>query len=398
MTRNALEHIRVLDLSQFIAGPYCAKLLADYGAQVLKVEPPGGDPLRRLGPFYNDLPHPEGSGLFLYMNTNKRGITLNLETAAGASLFRDLVREADVLVEAFRPGTMERLGLGYDDLLALNPALIMTSITSFGQSGPYRDYEASDLTLYALGGLMAINGEQDREPLKSGGRQSFFHGGLHAALATLAAVFARRFTGQGQHIDLSIQESIASMVGETLPMYWTQKVIAPRQGNRRPSSHPTTILPCRNGYVAIQDADATQWPALVEMMGSTELAEDEFSDGRDRRRRADEVDALMAPWLMEHDKEEIARQGQERGMPFAPVSSPEDLLEDPQYRARRYFETIDHPHTGPLPYPSTPFRMSETPWKTGRAPLLGEHNEAVFCQEMGMPKTELARLREMGVV
>lgn len=205
---QALSDLRVLDLTWYIAGPYCTKLLADYGAQVIKVERPGrGDPARRMGPFPNDEPHPEKSGLFLYLNTNKKSVTINLKSTTGIELLRELVREADVLVENFAPRVMPSLGLSYHMLSNINPALVMVSISNFGQIGPYRDYRASELILYGIGGAMNATGTLDGGPLKLGGNVVQYQAGVVAAVATMGAVLASRFRGVGQHVDISIIET-----------------------------------------------------------------------------------------------------------------------------------------------------------------------------------------------
>lgn len=207
--------MRVLDLTHHVAGPYCAKLLADFGADVIKVERPGGDPARSLPPFPNDEPHPERSLLFSYLNTSKKSVTLNLKTPAGKSLFEKLLIDSDIVVENFAPRVMPSLDLDYDTLAAINPSLVMVSISNFGQTGPYRDYKAADIIHYALGGLMYIFGSADREPLKHALRQTQFKAGTNAATAALIGWYHQQFNGEGQHIDISIQECVSSALRDT---------------------------------------------------------------------------------------------------------------------------------------------------------------------------------------
>ena len=219
MQDRALQGVRILDLTQHVAGPYCTKLLADFGAEVIKVERPQGDPARSLPPFASDEPHQERSLLFAYLNTNKKSITLDLKTATGKSLLHRLLADTDVLVENFAPRVMPSLGLDYDSLSAINPSLVMVSISNFGQTGPYRDYKAADIVHYALGGLMYIFGSADREPLKHALRQTQFKAGTNAATAALIGWYHQQFTGEGQRIDISIQECVASALRDTTSLY-----------------------------------------------------------------------------------------------------------------------------------------------------------------------------------
>ncbi|MBI4308470.1 MAG: CoA transferase, partial [Chloroflexi bacterium] len=232
---KALEGLLVLDLATDVAGPYCAKLLAGFGADVIKVEPPStGDPARSLGPFCGDGPDPERSVLFLYLNTAKKGVTLDLRTPEGARLLQELARRADAVVESFAPGFLESVGLGYGALRAANPGLVLTSVTPFGQTGPYRDYQATSIVNYALGGHLYITGAPGREPLQSGGYASEYAAGFHAAIATMAALWDREERGEGQHVDVSIVECMAALHQWSDVLYTHNGVIKGRGGNRHP--------------------------------------------------------------------------------------------------------------------------------------------------------------------
>ncbi len=399
MTPGPLDGLRVLDLTHHVAGPYCTKLLADYGAAGVRVERPGeGDPSRRMGPFPKDEPHPERSGLYLYYNTNKKGITLNLKTETGRQLFLELVKLFDVVVENFEPRVMPGLGLSYNELRKVNPRLLMTSISNFGQTGPYRDWRAEDITLYAMGGLLYINGMPEREPLKAVGNQAQLQAGLNAAVATLTGVMAQKTTGEGQYIDVSIQESIVSIIGETFMTYTHAGVISTRSGNRQSSGHPMTLLPCKNGYVAVVAGREDNYRDLIELSGLEELKQPKFATSQLRRQNADEFDAVLAKYLMKHTKEEILRDSQDKRLPFGMVITPGELATDPHYSARKFVVDIDHPETGPIPYPSTAMKWSRTPWKAGRAPLHGEHNEEIYCGLLGLAREDLVRLREQDVI
>ncbi len=393
---QALSGLLVLDLSENISGPYATKLLADYGAEVIKVErPPHGDPARGSGPFPHDQPHQEQSGLFLFLNSNKQGITLSLEEEGGADIFRGLLQRADILVENFRPGAMAGFGLDYEVLAEINPALIMTSISYFGQSGPYRDWEGCDLVAQAMGGLMWLTGEADREPLKLPLSQAEFQAGLNAAVATLSAIYFRDESGQGQQIDVSVQEAVASILESAVTTYSYSGYVRGRMGARHPLHCPAGVMACQDGWVVVQPG--ANWDYFATFLEIPELMEPRAASIL-RYQYADEVEGLIQPWLERHRADEIFSTGQEWRIPFAMVLGIDELMEDPQYQSRGFFQQIDHPVAGPLAYPGAPFRMRETPWRAGRAPLLGEHNEEVYGNMLGLSKRDLARLRGNGVI
>ena len=400
MKQNALEGIKVLDLSQHISGPYCTKLLAALGAEVIKIEKPGeGDMARKMGPFLNDEPHPETSAPFLYMNTGKQSITLDLEKRAGVDLLKEMAKDSDVLVENFKPLTMSDLGIGYENLKEINPGLIMVSITDFGQTGPYRDFKGSRLVGYALSGYMYINGDPDREPLAGGGEQPAYQGGLHAFTGTIAALLFRQKTGKGQHVDVSTTECMASLHQFTINRYVYSGKIQKRVGNRYMWSHPITIYPCKDGHVSISASTDDQTEMLLTLMEMPHLLDDpRFQTGFHRLIHAEEFDELVKPWYLQRTKTEIIESCQEWRVPAAYVNDVADLLEDEQYIAREFWVTLDHPETGTLPYAGPPFRMSETPAKYHRAPLLGEHNETVYMGWLGLCHKDLDGLKEEGVI
>jgi len=400
VVEQALEGVKVLDLSEYISGPYCTKMLAAFGAEVIKVEKPGeGDGARRMGPFFEDRPHPEGSALFLYLNTSKKSITLNLEIPTGLKLLKELIKSTDVLVENFEPRVMPGLGLDYGTLERINPGLVMTSISGFGQSGPYRDYKATSIVNYALSGHLYINGEPDREPLQGPGPQPEYQGGLHGFLGTMMALYCREETGLGQWVDISNLECMAGFHQFTVTRYTYGGEIKERTGNRYESDHPITIYPCKDGYIALSASSRPQQELLYSLIGMPELIEDpRFQTVQDRIANADAFDNLILPWLKERTKSELFHTCSEWRVPCAPVSGPEELLNDPHYQARGFWVEVDHPETGKLTYPGAPFKMSETPWQVGRAPLLGEHNEEIYCRRLGYSKHDLVVLRETGVI
>lgn len=397
MPEQALSSLFVLDLSENISGPYSTKLLADYGAEVIKVEKPGeGDPARRMGPFFKDEPHPEKSGLFLFLNANKKGITLNLGSKSGIAIFEKLVQKADILVENLGPGVLAGFGLDYQALAKINPSLIMTSISYFGQEGPYRNYQGSDIIAQAMGGLMQLTGETEREPLKLPGSQAEFQAGLNAAVVTLCALYFRDQTGEGQHIDVSVQEAVVSILEGAVATYSYSGHIRGRLGSRHHLQCPSRVMRCKDGWIHVQAG--ANWDHFAAFLQTPELLEPRLASIL-RYHYADEVEGLIQPWLMKHGAEEIFSSGQEWRIPFALVLGIEELGEDPQYQARGFFPEIDHPVAGRFAYPGAPFRMSETPWRMVRpAPLLGEHNEEIYVGKLGFSREDLVRLGRNGVI
>ena len=277
MAEGALQGVKVLDLTHHIAGPYCTKLLADHGADVVKVERPGGDPARHIPPFFHDEAGPDKSLPFLYLNTSKRGVTLNLKSGRGREMLKSLARESDILVENFTPRVMPSLGLDFATLRQENPSLIMVSISSFGQTGPYRDYRATEIVAYALGGLMYVFGNHDREPLKHALNQAQFKAGTDAAAATLIALYRQRLTGEGQQIDVSVQECMASSLRDVVCSYTYAGAVRRRQPNHH--GDLTRTREVSDGYVLPNPGSTatSNWKTVVELMGAPELDDEKFN-------------------------------------------------------------------------------------------------------------------------
>jgi CoA:oxalate CoA-transferase len=397
---RALEGVRVLDISEYVSGPYCAKLLGAFGAEVIKLERPGqGDPARHAGPFLDDIPHPERSALFLYLNTNKKSVTLNFHLPEGAAILTQLARKADILVENFSPGILARAGFSYEALEEINPRLIVVSITDFGQTGPYRNFKGGRLSGNALGGYAFVNGDPDREPLAGGGEQPAYQGGLHGYAGAMAALLYRETTGMGQHIDVSIMECMTSLHQFTINRYAYSKMIQKRIGNKYMFSHPIAIYPCKDGQISICPSTEDQAERMFILMDRLDLLEDpRFQTGFHRLVHSEAFDAVIRPWFMERTQKEIVELFQEFRVPAAPVNTMKDLLEEPQYIARDFWTWIDHPEAGKHPYAGAPFKMSTTPAQPKRAPLLGEHNGEIFLGELGMTKDEVAALDEKGII
>ena len=401
MPDRALADLVVLDLGTDVTGPYCAKLLADYGAEVIKIEDPttGGDPARRTGPFPGDIPHPEKSGLFLHLNTNKRSVTLNLKTASGRAILVDLVKRANVLIENGLPGAMDDAGLGWEDLAEVNPKLVRTSITPFGQDGPYKDYAAEEITVFAMSSRMYTHGQPDREPLRYAPDTAWFQVGATAALATMGGVFAQRRFGIGQQIDVSALEALVGNVDAGTVAYSMTGV--KREGRvRQTVSRASGVVPCLDGFMLMIAGGERFFRRLLRAIGHPELAQDpRFATAAARAEHRDDFDVIFLPWCLERTRREIFEQLQSYSVMCAPVQTVDEVFTDPQEVARNFFVEIDHPAAGRLLYPGAPFIMEETPWSIRRAaPLLGEHNEEVLCGELGLSRQELMALAAQGVV
>jgi CoA:oxalate CoA-transferase len=399
MTETALAGLRVVELCGMIAGPYCTKLLADLGAEVLKVEEPArGDPARRVGPFPQDIPHPERSGLFLYLNTNKLGITLDVATASGQRLLRELLREADILVEDLLPSRAEALGLSYEALAAAYPELVVTSVTPFGSFGPYRDWQAYHLNLYHGSGHSSFIYQDPREaakgPVVGGGYIGEYDAGLAAALAALAAVLARPKTGRGQQVEVSKQEALVALERVDIARFANDPTPIKRPGM------VGGLVPCRDGYVVITAVQNQQWQGLVEIMGNPAWAQEEICrDEISRSQHRDELQPHIEEWAAHYTGEEIYRRGQEANVPVGPVRTAADVMAWEQARQRGFFADIEHPEAGRLEYLTAAYQFSETPWRAERpAPLLGEHNDEIYCGRLGYSRRDLVRLSAAGVI
>jgi formyl-CoA transferase len=394
----ALEGVRVLDISEGIAGPYCTRLLAGFGADVIKVERPGaGDPARALPPFPDDEPHPEKSGTFLVLNMAKKSITLDWRTASGRHLLRRLLEDADILVESSGTDALAWLGLDDDRLAHDRPDLVVTSITPFGLTGPYAGYQYSEGVIVAIGGLMSLTGEPDREPLKNGANISAMGAGLNAYSATVAALYSRMRFGEGEHLDISVFDHIA-----TIPEVYVQMTVVDgeprtRLGNRTGATWG--LFPAAEGHVAVA-CDYRR--DLTHLAGAFEVPEllapryDDFLYGR--AEHIEEIEALVRGALLTGPAEAIYHRAQAAHLPWGYVATPEDLVHSEQFKARGFFAEVDRPYAGRQTYSQGPVLMSEGSWVTERAPLLGEHNAEILEGRLGLSRRELAALRRAGVV
>ena len=398
MIPAALDDIRVLDISHGIAGPLCAKLLGDFGADVIKVEPAGGECGRRMPPFFQDDPDPEKSLFFLLVNLNKQGITLNLEKPQGADIFKKLARLADVVVETFPPGYLASLGLDHASLERENPGLVMTSITPFGQSGPYSRYKGEELLAYAMSGIMSISGTTDREPLKHGGFQAQYEAGFNGTMATLFTLLLRDATGAGQHVDVSIQEVVTSTMVANQPFYsWAGGV----QGRRRPvGTMFGNVMPCKDGYFVSQAGGGASWDDLAEFYGRQELKDERFADVDQRTVNGQALDAVLIEAAKERTMAEMFKTASEQyRMLFGIVQTPADLAHCAQLEAREFYQEVEHPVIGKINVPFRLWNMTEIPARYRRpAPTLGQHNAEVYGRLLGYAEEEVTALREAGVI
>ena len=400
MAQAALDGISVLDLTHHIAGPYCTKLLADFGADVIKVERPGsGDPTRHRGPFVNDDPHPDKSLPFLYLNTSKRSVTLNLKTEDGRRILKELVRDSNILVENFRPDMLPSVGLDYEELRRVNSSLVMVSISNFGQSGQYRDYEASDIVEYALGGLLYIFGSNDREPLKHALDQAQYKAGTNAASGAAIALLHQQLTGQGQWVDVSIQESITSALRDTTTAFAYNGAVKWRQP-KETGEMPRGPVETSDGYLMPIIFGGAGWDDAVDFLDAPELRDAKFATPESRLENASDLDRVLSEVFGRSEKFDLFYAANKtRRLIYGVVQGPDEVLENPQYDARGYFVKVDHPVAGRLPYPGAPFIMSATPWQAhSPAPLLGQHNSQVYCDRLGYTRGGLARLAAAGVI
>ena len=399
---QALDDVTVLDLGQVIAMPFCTMLLADLGARVIKVESPErGRERVSLGVRRRRDGAEERVPAAQYRDRNKLGVTLDLKTKAGAELFRELVRHADVVSENWSVGTMERLGLGYDDLRRVNPGLVYASITAFGRTGPYAPQRGYDMLAQAISGYMSITGYPDGPPTRSGQSISDYYAGMLCAFSIVSALHYRRRTGRGQRIDLALLDSLVVALDNLGERYTVGGEVLTRAGNVSFAGSATGIYPAADGHVAVAaSASNAIWARFCAVIGREDLTRDPgFATAAARRDRRDEIAAIIQGWTATRRKAEIVSVLSEAGVPAAPVNNVAEMVADPQVRAREMFVEREHPVYGPLLTTGTPLKLSETPGRVRwLAPMPGEHNEEVFVGLLGHTKDDLARWRADGVI
>ena len=417
-----LEPYRVLDLTDE-KGFLCGKILADMGADVIKVEQLGGDPARKIGPYFDDDPRPENSLYWMAYNMNKRGITLNIETSDGQEIFRRLVETADLVIESFAPGYMSNLGLAYSDLEKVNPRIIMVSITPFGQFGPYveRDFKVNDMIVFALSGFMYPNGDPGCAPNQFTFPQAYLNGAAEGAVAALVALHARELTGEGQHVDVSIQEALQTCNQMMLPLWDMYKAIAPRgmlKGAGYPRADGTAIrsrsmFPCKDGLIFILlgggalKALVLSGNELLKLINEAgmagDLADYDWTTFDASKITQEEVDHqqqdIIGPYLKTLTKREFFGKAIERRILGVPIQDPKDIAESPQLAARGFYIDIEHPQLGNITHVGAFAKFSETPLRRcHHAPLIGEHNIEVYESDLGITRDQLASLRQAGII
>jgi len=401
---GALSGRRVLELADE-KGAYCGKLLADLGADVIKLEPPGGDPSRRTPPTIQAGSGREESLSFLYLNTSKRGVTLDLQRSEGRELFEKLASSADLVIEALAPGTLESLGLGYESLRQANARLVLPSISGFGQTGPHRAFRSSDLVASALGGSMAVTGDETDPPVRLAGSQAHVAAATVAAASSLIALLSSSVRGEGQHVDISVQEVVASVSHICGVGKWLDDGIVPkRQGTGLFASVPSGAYPCRDGSIYLMVNRPLHWKALAqwvhEATGNQEILDPMFEGPSSNRLPYREfLDLFISDLMSRLSVEEAYRDGQSRHIAVTPVHSAAAVAADPHLESRGFFEEVDHPMVGRLTYPGAPYRHSKTPWRIYRcAPSLGQHNREIFCDELGLSEAAVQELQAGGVI
>lgn len=394
-----LSTLRILDLTADVSGPWCTRLLAAYGADVIKVEQPGiGDSSRGHGPFPGDKVDREASSLFLWLNTSKRSITLDLTTPTGRDLVLRLAAHCDAVVLDQSSAERERLGLTHEDFAAVHAKIVTTSVTAFGQSGPYADWSATNLTSYATGGQHYLTGDADREPIQNGGYQALYQAGTWAFGATLAAIWDARNTGVGQQAEVAGQEVMAAILEIYLPdfAYRKAETLLTRRGNM--ATAVVGIYPVVDGHIGIH-AMPKNWPQFLDALDMHWMADDErFVDNRARLRNDDDLMTQLYIWTAGVTKAEAYERGSRFRAPISPVNTMADLLASPHLQERGFFQEIEHPSAGSLRYPGPPARMPATPPEVRRAPLLGEHTADVLTGLLALSGRQLTALSAAGVI
>lgn len=403
MSRGALEGISILDLGHLVSAPFCAKLFADFGADVIKVEPPAGDLARQWGPFPHDRPDPEKSGLFFFCNTDKRGITLDASTPHGRDILLQLVRHADVVIENHHPAQMRTWGIDYPVLAAANPDLVMISVTPFGQTGPYSAWHGYDLNAFHLTAAGSrYLGRPGEMPLEPGTFTADFYGAMTGAAWGLAAVYGLRQAGGGQHIDVSCAEVIAAVFValQTVAAYALDGTFETRSGVGMSLAAPASILPCKDGHVWMLALQPGQWNGLKEVMGNPEwMQRDIFRDMFARGQNQDVLYRELARWTAAHSKMEIMEKCQAVGCPVTAVFTVAEAADHPHLRERGYIVDLDHPVLGRVRDFGAPFKLPECPGGPRQpAPLLGQHNREIYSGLLGMTANDIERLHGAGVI
>ncbi len=393
-----LAGITVLDFGQIYQGPYATMLMAKAGANVIKIEPPGGEPLRRrIIATGGDTTLP-----IAMLNANKRAVTLNLKSPAGKDLLRQMVARADVLLENFSPGTLDGLGVGYDVLKHINPRLIYATGTGFGISGPDRDNLAMDFTIQAASGIMSVTGDPDGPPMKAGPTLVDFMGGIHLYAAVMTALFQRSATGDGQLVEVAMQETVYPTLASSYDYHLRTGKVPPRAGNRQAGlgSAPYNAFPTTDGWVAVHVVTEGHWTNLLTAMGREDLKDDpRFATNAARTANMDETEAVVAAWTRTLGKMEVAAITKRYKIPSAPVRNAVEVMNDAHMHERGMLQRIDHPSLGPIVVPNTPLRLhGADPVAPIPSPSLGQHNQEIYGEWLGLGADGVAALKQAGAI
>ena len=401
MTDRALSGMRILDLTQFEAGTTCTQFLGWLGADVLKIEPPGGEQSRRNRPEVPGL----DAMFFLVFNANKRSVTIDLKNPEGRALFLRMVEHADVVVENFAPGLMEKLGLGYEQLRATNPRIIVARIKGFGLSGPYHEYKSFDMIAQAMGGVMSVTGFPDREPIRCGAAIGDTGTGVHTAGAIMAAYIQRQRTGQGQLVEVSMQECVANLLRGRFVDHYRESKPSERRGNALIGGVPGGAYPCAPGglndyaFIYVQPINPEMWRAFATAIGREDLLTDpRGKDAKTRWVHRDALNEIFRAWTRARTKHEVLSLLGKAGVPCGAVLDTGEVLDDPHLNARGAITTIDHPTRGRFRLPSCPVRLSGSEAPTTPPPLVGQHTVEILGEVLGLSKDEVKELQAKGAV
>ncbi|MBZ4654089.1 MAG: carnitine dehydratase [Peptococcaceae bacterium] len=397
MSRGALTGVKVLDLTRVLAGPFCTMMMADMGADVIKIEEPKkGDDSRQFGPFVNGE-----SAYYMNLNRNKRGVTLNLKHPEGKAIFLELVKKADIVVENYRPGTMEKLGLGYEDLAKVNPGIIYACVSGFGHYGPYKYRAGYDIIGQAMGGLMSTTGWPGGEPTRTGTAMGDVLAGLSITVAVLAALKNRDTTGKGQKVDVALVDSVVASLEIINQIYLVSGKNPERIGNRYESVYPYDSFRASDGSLVIGCGNDKLFEILCKVMDKPELCKDERFDKNPKRvQRHAELKPIIEEWTLTKSVDEVVDLLLEAGVPAAPINTIERVVKDPHIAgAREMFVDIEHPIAGKLKITGSHLKFSDTKVSFKKpSPLLGQHNQEVYGEELNIPEEQLKSLKEKGVI
>lgn len=394
--KSALDNIKVLDLTRVLAGPYATMLLADLGADVIKIEMPNtGDDSRGFGPYINNE-----SAYFMSINRNKKSMTLNLKNESGKKIFLELVKETDVLVENFRPGTMEKLGLGYDYLITLNPKLIYAAASGYGHTGPYSQRAAYDAVVQAMGGIMSITGEKNGKPTRVGSSIGDISAGMFTVIGILSALISRNTTGKGQMVDVAMLDCQVAMLENAIARYFVTGKIPRPYGNRHTSIVPFEAFETSDGEIMVAAGNNALWKKLCNTLGCHELIDDKrFKDNLDRNENYDELRQLLVPCFLAKTTKDWLDIFDKEGIPNGPINTIDKVVEDIQVLSRNMIVEVQHPTAGSFKMPGIPIKLSETPGKIRTpSPTLGQHTYEILKEHLGLDNMTIEKLAEEGAI